>query len=198
MTSSLQTLPGRHPPGAEPPVLIRPFDRAREAEVRDLFVTCLREVAPTSMQAVLDAYIARALSGDYQDIAAHYAPARGRGFWLALSPEGGLLGTFGLQPAAEGSVELRRMYVAPDARRRGVARTMLARGEAFCAGWGMRRLFLTTSTLNRAAIELYRSAGFRESEYTAEGAPPDPLPPGIRVLLFEKTLRAAGISQPAT
>jgi GNAT superfamily N-acetyltransferase len=189
MASDLQFHPERHRGAAAdiPAVLIRPFDRAYEAEVRDLLARCLREIAPPA-QAEVEAYIARALGGDYRDIAAHYRPGRGRGFWMALSRDGDLMGTFALQPSGEDVVELRRMYVDAGSRRRGVARAMLARAEALCAGWGFRRLFLTTSSLNRAAIGLYRAVGFDQSDYVPGGAQGEPLPPGVRVFGFEKAL----------
>jgi hypothetical protein len=50
-----------------------------------------------------------------------------------------------------------------------VARTMLARAETLSAGWGFRRLFLSTSTVNRAAVELYRSAGSSRSDTSHAG-----------------------------
>lgn len=170
---------------------IRPFDRAYEARVQGLLIGCLRELAPPSAQAQLEAYIARALDDDYRDIAQHYRPGRGRGFWLTLSRDGALMGTFALRPSEDDVVELRRMYVDAAFRRRGVARTMLARAEALCAGWGVRRLFLTTSTLNRAAIELYRAAGYRQSDYEAGCAERESLPPGVRVFTFEKSFGAS-------
>ena len=187
MASELRFHPEQHrgAPTGQALALIRLFDRAYETEVRDLFVRCLREIAPSSVQAQLEAYIARALDGDYRDIAQHYRPGRGRGFWLALSRDGDLMGTFALQPSREDVVELRRMYVGAEFRRCGVARTMLARAEALCAGWGFRRLCLTTSTLNRAAIELYCSAGYHQSDYVAESSQGEPLPLGLRVFTFE-------------
>ena len=193
MASDLQFHPERHRGAATgiPPVPIRPFDRAYEAEVRELLARCLREIAQPSAQAEVEAYIARALGGDYRDIAAHYRPGRGRGFWMALSRDGDLMGTFALQPSREDVAELRRMYVDAGSRRRGVARAMLARAEALCAGWGFRRLFLTTSSLNRAAIGLYRAAGFDQSDYVPGGAQGEPLPPGVRVFRFEKALPSA-------
>jgi GNAT superfamily N-acetyltransferase len=170
--------------------LIRPLDRTYEAEARNLFIRCLREIAPPSMQSQLEAYITRAVDGDYRNIAQHYRPGRGRGFWLALSRDGDLMGTFALQPLGEDVVELRRMYVAPEFRRCGVARTMLARAEALCTGWGVRKLFLTTSSLNRAAIELYRSAGYHQDDYVAGSSQGEPLPPGMQVFSFEKVCGA--------
>ena len=188
MESELKS-PGRHraAPAGMPPALIRPFDLAYEGEVRDLLAACFREIAPPSAQPEAEAYIANALAGDYRDIAAHYRPGRGRGFWLALSREGDLMGTFALLPSGEEAAELRRMYVGAGFRRCGVARAMLARAEALCVGWGFRRLCLTTSSLNTAAIEFYRAAGFRQREHVPAGARGKP-PPGVRAFAFEKAL----------
>jgi putative acetyltransferase len=175
---------------APPGWLLRPYSQAHEAEVRDLLLRCLREITVPSAQveAEIEAYIARALAGDYRDIAAHYRPGRGRGFWLALSPGGELMGTFALQPAGQDVVELRRMYVGAGFRRRGLARAMLARAEALCIAWEVRTLFLTTSSLNQAAMALYRNAGFSQRDYVPPGLPPGALPPGLRVYAFEKAL----------
>jgi GNAT superfamily N-acetyltransferase len=192
MASELEFCPEQHreAPTGKALVLIRPFDRTYEVEARNLFIRCLREIAPPSMQSQLEAYITRAVDGDYRDIAQHYQPGRGRGFWLALSRDGDLMGTFALQPLGEDVVELRRMYVATEFRRCGVARTMLTRAEALCTGWDIRTLFLTTSSFNRAAVELYRSAGYHQSDYIAGSSQGEPLPPGMQVFSFGKTFGA--------
>lgn len=188
MTLTLKPRPGR--PQEAPTVLIQPFDGTREAEARALLAECLFEIAPPWARAEAEAFVARALGGDYRDIAAHYRPGRGSGFWLALSPEGGLMGTFALLPLNEEVAELRRMYVGAAFRRRGVARAMLAEAEALCAGWGFARLFLTTSSLNRAAIEFYRRAGFAQRDHVPRGVQGPP--PGVRVFAFEKALGRVG------
>ena len=82
------------------------------------------------------------------------------------------------------------MYVDVGFRRRGVAQAMLARAEALCAGWGFRKMFLTTSSLNRAAIALYRSAGYRQCDHVNANPNGEPLPPGVQVFDFEKTFGA--------
>jgi ribosomal protein S18 acetylase RimI-like enzyme len=54
------------------------------------------------------------------------------------------------------------MYVAPEARRRGVGRALLARVIAQACTWpGVERLTLTVVTRAEAARRLYRAAGFR-------------------------------------
>jgi GNAT superfamily N-acetyltransferase len=56
--------------------------------------------------------------------------------------------------------EIKRMYVAPAARGRGVARALLARLEAEAAALGYRILQLETGMRQPEAILLYKSAGY--------------------------------------
>jgi GNAT superfamily N-acetyltransferase len=56
--------------------------------------------------------------------------------------------------------ELKRMYVAPEARGRGHGRRVLEELEAAARGFGYRALVLETGNLNHEALGLYVSAGF--------------------------------------
>jgi GNAT superfamily N-acetyltransferase len=58
------------------------------------------------------------------------------------------------------SAEIKRMYVAPQARRGGIARTMLAALERSAAEAGITRLVLNTGPKQPEAIALYESAGY--------------------------------------
>ena len=58
------------------------------------------------------------------------------------------------------SAEIKRMYVAPAARGRGVARRMLAHLEATAAAAGAEAMVLETGTEQPEAIALYVSAGY--------------------------------------
>jgi GNAT superfamily N-acetyltransferase len=60
----------------------------------------------------------------------------------------------------EGVGEIKRMYTAPRARRRGISRMVLARLEDIAGGLGYRRLVLETGTAQPEAVELYASAGW--------------------------------------
>ncbi len=60
----------------------------------------------------------------------------------------------------DGSAEVKRMYVAPRAQRRGVARRMLAHLDTTAAAAGFGVLVLETGILQPEAIELYTSSGF--------------------------------------
>jgi GNAT superfamily N-acetyltransferase len=64
--------------------------------------------------------------------------------------------------------ELKRMYVVPSHRGRGLARRVLDELEAAAPAHGLTRLVLETGALQAAAIGLYLSAGY---------VPIDPFPP---------------------
>jgi putative acetyltransferase len=87
--------------------------------VRELFVRVNRLLSPAQIQEAFETYIARSLTEEIDRVAGYYSERNG-GFWIAV--DGGMLiGMFGLEPSADGAMELRRMYVDPDVRRRGIA-----------------------------------------------------------------------------
>ncbi|HEX4704179.1 MAG TPA: GNAT family N-acetyltransferase [Pseudonocardiaceae bacterium] len=63
---------------------------------------------------------------------------------------------------ADGDAEVKRMYVAPSARRRGFARAVLRELERTAARRGRRRMILETGTAQPEAIALYTSAGYAD------------------------------------
>ncbi|MGA7675632.1 MAG: GNAT family N-acetyltransferase [Rhizomicrobium sp.] len=62
----------------------------------------------------------------------------------------------------EGSAEIKRMYVVPALRGRGLARAMLDFLEAEAARRGFSRAILETGRKMTEALGLYRSRGWRE------------------------------------
>ncbi len=64
----------------------------------------------------------------------------------------------------EGYAELKRMYVRPTARGRGVAQAVLERLEAEAKAKGYKRLTLETGDVQHAAIKVYERAGFMVCE----------------------------------
>ncbi|CAN5555201.1 GNAT family N-acetyltransferase [soil metagenome] len=58
------------------------------------------------------------------------------------------------------AAEIRRMYVAPDARRRGYAQDVLAHLEATAHTAGADVMVLETGTEQPAAIRMYQEAGY--------------------------------------
>jgi putative acetyltransferase len=83
-----------------------------------------------------------------------------------------------------GFAELKRMYVVPEARRRGIAWRLLARLEALAAANGRSLVRLETGVAQAEAIALYERAGFRR-------IPPfPPYRPDPLSLFMEKALAA--------
>lgn len=60
----------------------------------------------------------------------------------------------------DGDAEIKRMYVVPDARGSGHARTLLAELERTAADAGRRRMILETGTAQPEAMSLYRACGY--------------------------------------
>jgi putative acetyltransferase len=81
-------------------------------------------------------------------------------FWVAEDRSGQLLGTCGIYPIEPRVYELRKMYVHPHARGRGVGRLLLE--EAVAAGRARHadRIVLDTHERMLAAVKLYERVGF--------------------------------------
>jgi N-acetylglutamate synthase-like GNAT family acetyltransferase len=75
--------------------------------------------------------------------------------------DGQAVGCAALRPVESEVAEVKRMYVAPTARRRGIARHMLAELERTAVEFGYRVLRLETGDRQPEAIALYESSGFR-------------------------------------
>lgn len=82
------------------------------------------------------------------------------GVLLVASLDGVPVGCGGLRPYGADAGEVKRMYVAPSARGRGVARAVLAALVAYARSAGLRRLMLETGTEQPEAVGLYESEGW--------------------------------------
>ncbi|HXE54073.1 MAG TPA: GNAT family N-acetyltransferase [Tepidisphaeraceae bacterium] len=91
----------------------------------------------------------------------------------------------------DGIAELKRMYVRPDARGRGVARAILARLEQEARDRSVQRLVLETGDAQHAAIRLYERAGFGRC---APFGPYAQMPPSAirRSVFLEKPIAQTG------
>ena len=168
-------------------VIVRPFEPGDAAAVRALFIAVNRAIAPPDLAARFERYIAGALREEIDNIARYYATRGGR-FHVAIAA-GGLVGMFGLERPDRDVAELRRMYVDPRSRRRGLGRGLLARAEVEARNVGCTRLILSTSELQPAALALYRNAGYREvRQEVAAHATNKTIGGKIRRFHFEKTL----------
>lgn len=86
------------------------------------------------------------------------------GTFLVARLDGRPVACGGLRTVGEGVGEVKRMWVDPGARGRGVARQVLAALEQAGRDLGHRRLLLETGTLQPEAVALYASAGWSRVE----------------------------------
>jgi len=89
-----------------------------------------------------------------------YAPPGGA-FFL-LREEGRAAGCAGLRDLGAGACELKRLYVRPEFRGRGLGRRCVEEVARAARGMGHGALRLVTVSIMREAIALYRSMGFME------------------------------------
>lgn len=86
--------------------------------------------------------------------------AEGRGAFLIASRCGLPIGCGAVRRIDESQAEIKRMFVRPEERKRGVGRVLLAALEAEARRLGLSRLVLETGVRQIEAIALYERAGF--------------------------------------
>jgi putative acetyltransferase len=83
-------------------------------------------------------------------------------FLIARADDGRPLGCGALRSLGEPVVEIKRMYVRPEARGRGVGAAILEALEREARRLGFKVVRLETGPLQPEAISLYARAGYRE------------------------------------
>lgn len=146
-----------------------------------------------------DDLLARYGGGDpVQAHAEQFTAAVGGRFLLARA-SGADAGCAGLRRIAPGRAELKRMWVRPGWRGRGIARALLAACESAARDLGHHQLWLETGSAQPEAVTLYTSAGYtpveRFGQYAGE---PDSIYLGrdLEALLDASRSGAGAPSQP--
>lgn len=84
------------------------------------------------------------------------------GYFLVARRDGRPVGCGALKVGPPGVCEIKRTWIAADARGRGLGRTLLGRLEALASRAGAARIRLETNRALKEAQALYRSEGYRE------------------------------------
>jgi GNAT superfamily N-acetyltransferase len=90
------------------------------------------------------------------------------GVFLVAALDGEAVGCGALRRLDDATGELKRMYVAPEARRLGVGRGLLDELERRARGLGLRRLVLETGLRQHEAMAMYERAGYARIECFGE------------------------------
>jgi ribosomal protein S18 acetylase RimI-like enzyme len=97
---------------------------------------------------------------ELRDLPGDYAPPGGM---LLLAREAGVvIGCVALRPIDGSICEMKRLYVAPSGRGKGVGRALVREIVTAARSLGYRRIRLDTVPSMTAARALYRSFGFRD------------------------------------
>lgn len=124
-------------------------------------------------------------SADLEEIETFYASNEGR-FLLIKDAHGGVVGTGAYLKIDDYHVELRRLYLHPHLRGKGVAKILIVELIAEARAQGFINMRLTTSAACTEAIKLYQKLGF---QITAEA-------PKEKRIFFELKLKEVSSSQP--
>jgi GNAT superfamily N-acetyltransferase len=81
--------------------------------------------------------------------------------WVAVAADGVVVGSVALRELGDGAVELKRMYLRPEQRGRGLGKQLLGIALDWARANGMSVVQLDTSERMAAAQRLYESHGFR-------------------------------------
>ena len=131
---------------------LRPATHADAPAVREMVFAILREYNLQPDPAETDA--------DLTNIEEFYR----NGWFAVLEQNGQIIGSVGLLPVGEGTVELRKMYLRPEHRRQGIGRRMLEAALAEARELGARKVVLGTAAVLVEAVALYERFGFRKSD----------------------------------
>ena len=89
----------------------------------------------------------------------------GGAFWVVEHHQG-LVGTGGYYPVSRGerAVEIRKMYLRPEARGQGLGRYLLQGLEAHIQHHGFQQVWIETASVLKQACYLYESAGYQPAK----------------------------------
>jgi putative acetyltransferase len=130
----------------------------------------IQEAAPAEVAPVVG--IVRGVLGEYEipvceaEVTAELggiveAPGMGNGRLWVLRDGGAVVGCVAVTPLGDGACELKRMYLLPEHRGKGLGRQLLNQALAFAREQGFKKVELETHTKMEAARALYRGAGFQ-------------------------------------
>lgn len=114
----------------------------------------------------------QAVAIDLKDIRKHYLQREGSRFWV-VELEGEVVGMVAATPyitPREKNVELRRMAVSSRHRGKGISKLLCRTVIDFARKSGCNAVFLTTTTVQVPAVQLYEKMGFKPAQSNKHNA----------------------------
>jgi N-acetylglutamate synthase-like GNAT family acetyltransferase len=90
------------------------------------------------------------------------------GRWWVAEDDDGIIGSVAIEPAADGAIELKKLYIAPITRRRGLGAHLVTLAESEARFRGAQTMILWTDTRFEDAHRLYERMGYRRMDATRE------------------------------
>lgn len=132
-------------------IFVRPATNADSENIKNLVFGVLNEFGLTPEPDGTDA--------DLNDIETNYFQSGGL-FEILEDTDGKLLGTVGLFPLDDETVELRKMYFDKSLRGRGFGKKTLERMIEKSREMKFKRIYLETANVLKQAVGLYEKYGF--------------------------------------
>lgn len=140
--------------------IVETDDPAHMAEVARLFLDYARWFEASFHHT----FCFQGFDAELRDLPGVYAPPGGN-IWLALSADAEAVGVIAVKPLATPEVcEMKRLWVDPGCQGSGLGRNLAALSIAWARESGYRTMKLDTLTRMAAAVALYRSLGFAETD----------------------------------
>ncbi|MBW4474167.1 MAG: GNAT family N-acetyltransferase [Stenomitos rutilans HA7619-LM2] len=140
-----------------------------QASYRDFLLRDWQPSDRTAAAAIIRAVLAEYGLGwepegadrDVLEVETSYQAVGGE-FWV-IERQGNLVGTGAYYPIQRGqrAVEIRKMYLLPDARGQGVGRFLLQALEAAIAARHFEQIWIETASVLAEAVKLYESSGYQ-------------------------------------
>lgn len=98
---------------------------------------------------------------DVLEVETFYTDVGGE-FWV-VEQQGQLVGTAAYYPVARGNkgVEIRKMYLSPAARGKGLGKFLLQQLEKAIADRGFQEIWIETASVLKEAVQLYEGNGYQ-------------------------------------
>lgn len=170
------------PPGLS----VRRVAPADNETVRSLFIAAQKELVPDGadreLRIALKKYTDSALNDDLAKASFHYSKPKRR-MWVLESQRKEIVAMISVDSAsaASGIALLRRLYVSPEFRRKGVAKLLSLRAEQWAQKQDFSTMRLYTTEFQPEARRLYESLGYDTTLESSYGP--------VAVFQMEKSLK---------